>query len=108
MLRGYRDRAAQIDGQLSGHERRVRDDWVVVMNGEHHPVTVVSAEGGHDVQYNSHSYAVRSDWQFGQLWSLMEQRGGLNLPFLINPSICLTRSPVFSSSSSKFCSGRKP
>ena len=67
MLRGYRDRAAQIDGQLSGHERRVRDDWVVVMNGKHHPVNVVSAEGGHDVQFNGHSYAVRSDWQFGQL-----------------------------------------
>jgi propionyl-CoA carboxylase alpha chain len=66
MLRGYRDRAAQIDGQLSGHERRVPEDWVVVMNNEHHPVSVVPAEGGHDVDYNGNTYAVRSNWEFGQ------------------------------------------
>ena len=66
MLRGYRDRAAQIDGQLSGHERRVRDDWVVVMNDEQHPVTVVATQGGHDVNYNGKTYAVRSHWEFGQ------------------------------------------
>ncbi len=66
MLRGYRDRAAQIDGQLSGHEHHVFDDWVVVMNNEHHPVSVVPAEGGHDVVYNGNTYAVRSNWEFGQ------------------------------------------
>ncbi len=66
MLRGYRDRAAQIDGQLSGHERRVPNDWVVVMNNEHYPVSVVSAQGGHDVEYNGDTYAVRSNWEFGQ------------------------------------------
>jgi propionyl-CoA carboxylase alpha chain len=66
MVRGYRDRAAKIDGQLRGHERRVPCEWVVVMNNEHHPVCVVSAEGGHDVEYKGHTYAVRSDWEFGQ------------------------------------------
>jgi len=66
MLRGYRDRAAQIDGQLSGYERRVPNDWVVVMNNEYHPVSVVSAQGGHDVEYNGDTYAVRSNWEFGQ------------------------------------------
>jgi len=66
MLRGYRDRAAQIDGQLSGHERHVPEDWVVVMDNQHHPVSVVPVEGGHDVQYNGSTYAVRSDWEFGQ------------------------------------------
>ena len=66
MLRGYRDRAAQIDGQLSGHERHVPEDWVVVMDNQHHPVSVVPVEGGHDVHYNGNTYAVRSDWEFGQ------------------------------------------
>ncbi len=66
MLRGYRDRAAQIDGQLSGHEHHVFDDWVVVMNNEHHPVSVVPAEGGHDVEYKGKTFAVRSNWEFGQ------------------------------------------
>ena len=66
MLRGHRDRAAQIDGQLSGHERRVPQDWVVVMNNEHHPVSVVPANGGHDVDFDGKTYAVRSHWEFGQ------------------------------------------
>jgi propionyl-CoA carboxylase alpha chain len=66
MLRGYRDRAARIDGQLSGHERRVRDDWVVLMNDEYHAVEVVAVQGGHDVKYNGKTYVVRSRWEFGQ------------------------------------------
>ena len=66
MVRGYRDRAARIDGQLTGHERRVPSDWAVVMNDELHHVTVVAAQGGHDVIYNGKTYAVRSRWEFGQ------------------------------------------
>ena len=66
MMRGYRDRAAQIDGQLNGHERHVPDDWVIVMNKEHHPVKVVQVQGGHDVNYRGNTYAVRSQWEFGQ------------------------------------------
>ena len=66
MMRGYRDRAAQIDGQLSGHERRVPKDWVVVMNNEYHEVSIVPVEGGHDVKYRDKTYAIRSNWQFGQ------------------------------------------
>jgi propionyl-CoA carboxylase alpha chain len=66
MVRGHRDRAASIDGQLGGHERRVPNDWVVVMNDEHHPVSVTSAQGGYDVEYNGSTYAVRSNWEFGQ------------------------------------------
>ncbi len=66
MLRGYRDRAARIDGQLSGHERRVPNDWVVVLNGEQHPVSVIPTPGGHDVEYNGKTYAVRSNWALGQ------------------------------------------
>jgi len=66
MMRGYRDRAAQIDGQLGGHERHVPDDWVVVMNNEHHPVSVIQVQGGHDVKYKDRTYTVRSKWEFGQ------------------------------------------
>jgi len=66
MVRRYRDRAAQIDGQLEGHERRVPSGWVVVMHDEFHPVSVVPAEGGHDVEYDGKIFAVRSRWEFGQ------------------------------------------
>jgi len=66
MVRKYRDRAACIDGQLRGYQRRVPHDWVIVMNGEYHPVSVVPMEGGHDVTYNGKTYAVRTDWEFGR------------------------------------------
>jgi propionyl-CoA carboxylase alpha chain len=66
MVRKYRDRAAQIDGQLRGHRRIVPSSWIVIMNGEHHAVSVMPIEGGHDVVYDGKTYAVRSDWEFGQ------------------------------------------
>jgi propionyl-CoA carboxylase alpha chain len=66
MHRSYRDRAATIDGQLAGHERRVPNEWVVVMDNEYHPVSVVPVEGGHDVEHDGKTYAVRSNWEFGQ------------------------------------------
>ncbi len=66
MMRGYRDRAAQIYGQLDGHNRQVPDNWVIVMNNEHHPVSVIPVQGGHDVEYNGNTHAVRSEWEFGQ------------------------------------------
>jgi len=66
MTRSYRDRAAKIDGQLRGHERRVPDEWVVVINHEQYPVTVVQVGGGHDVQYGGQTYKVHSQWEFGQ------------------------------------------
>ncbi len=65
MHRSYMDRAARITGQLPGHERRVGNDWVVIMKGEKHPAHVIPAPGGHDVVYGDETYQVRSDWQFG-------------------------------------------
>ncbi|MCW8907764.1 MAG: acetyl-CoA carboxylase biotin carboxylase subunit, partial [Sedimenticola sp.] len=49
--RQYMDRAARLSGQLRGHERRVNDDWVVIIDGEHHPVTATPANGGFRVEY---------------------------------------------------------
>ncbi len=64
--RRYMDRAAGISGQLPGYERKVQDDWVVMINGEQHPVNVRSVAGGHDVIYGNNCYRILSDWQFGQ------------------------------------------
>jgi propionyl-CoA carboxylase alpha chain len=66
MLRSYRDRAAQIHGQLDGYERHVPEDWVAVIKNQHHPISVVPVEGGYDVRVNDNTYAVRSNWTFGQ------------------------------------------
>ena len=66
MALGHRSRAADIHGQLAGHERQVPDDWVVVINNEHHLVSVTLTEHGHDVRYKDKTYSVSSDWEFGQ------------------------------------------
>ncbi len=64
--RCYRERAAKISGQLPGYEPKVDHDWVVVMNGENHSISVRPAEDGYDVSYRDTTYRVVSDWQFGQ------------------------------------------
>ena len=65
LAREYRDRAATIEGQLPGHNRKVPADWVVV-GEEHHAITVVPGDDCHVVQYDGHTLTVCSDWEFGQ------------------------------------------
>ena len=79
--RNYMDRAARISGQLTGHERRVNDDWSVFMDGRSHMVVVrpMSTECGFQVEYNSRIYIVVTDWTLGH--PLL--RGTIN-----NRSIC--------------------
>ncbi len=64
--RRFLDRAAQITGQLPGADRKVGSDWVVVMDGNNHAVTVQAIDGGHNVIYGGESYEVQSDWRFGE------------------------------------------
>lgn len=66
MLRSHRDRAARIDGQMSGHRHRVADDWIVIVNDQRYPVSIMAAEGGYDVTFDGNILAVRSNWKFGQ------------------------------------------
>lgn len=66
MVRSYRDRAATIAGQLRGHRRVVPGEWIVFMDGEYHAITVAPMEGGNDITYKDKTYAVRSNWEFGQ------------------------------------------
>ncbi len=65
IFRSYMDRAAQISGQLLGHERKVGNHCVVLMGGQQHPVQIDPAEGGYDAVYMGETYQLRSDWQFG-------------------------------------------
>ena len=62
----YRQRAAGIDGQMPGYIRDVPADWVVVLNGEQHPVSVHPMPGGQRIVYRDNEHTVISDWQFGQ------------------------------------------
>ncbi|HSD53364.1 MAG TPA: acetyl-CoA carboxylase biotin carboxylase subunit [Burkholderiales bacterium] len=63
--RRYMDRAAGISGQLRGHERKVGPNWVVILRGKQHPVTVSNIPGGQYVAYRGEAFTVLSDWAFG-------------------------------------------
>ncbi|NMG64619.1 acetyl-CoA carboxylase biotin carboxylase subunit [Azoarcus indigens] len=67
MHRAYQDRAAQISGQMPGHERVVKDDYIVIRGEERCPVTVVPAAEGYAVSHRGETYALRTRWKFGEL-----------------------------------------
>jgi len=64
----YMDRAARISGQLSGHERRVQDSWMVVIGKQYHSITVKPFQSDccYRVDYNGGHYGVKTDWLFCQ------------------------------------------
>jgi propionyl-CoA carboxylase alpha chain len=68
MHRQYLERRATISGQMPGHEYKPGSDFVVRLeDGADHPVRVFDADGGWDVAFAGDTYAVRSDWQFGDV-----------------------------------------
>jgi len=64
--RQYLKRNATISGQMPGHEYQPGDDFVVLLGAGQHAVKVTEADGGWDVLFAGETYAVRSDWQFGE------------------------------------------
>jgi propionyl-CoA carboxylase alpha chain len=67
MHRQYQSRNAQISGQMPGHEYKPGSDFVVRLeDGADHEVRVMAQTGGWDVVLGGETYAIRSDWQFGQ------------------------------------------
>jgi len=64
--RNYMDRAAQLTGQLAGHEREVGEEWAVVINNQAHLVRVKPTRNGYNVNYNGADYSVVTDWTLGQ------------------------------------------
>jgi len=63
--RAYQARAALISGQFPGHERKVADDWVVVLHGEEHHVAVVPIDGGYEMKADGRECLVQTDWKLG-------------------------------------------
>jgi propionyl-CoA carboxylase alpha chain len=64
--RGFTDRAAQLSGQMPGHERVVDDDWVVVVGGGEHHINIVPTADGYRAQLEGTNYDVVTDWVMGQ------------------------------------------
>ncbi|MGF7176767.1 acetyl-CoA carboxylase biotin carboxylase subunit [Azospirillum doebereinerae] len=69
--RSLNDRDIQISGKMPGNTVKVRDDWVVVLDGTPHPVHLHPADGspqrvGYTVDIGSKHHTVWSDWQIGE------------------------------------------
>ncbi|MDQ2104932.1 acetyl-CoA carboxylase biotin carboxylase subunit [Azospirillum isscasi] len=65
------DRDIQITGKLPANKVRVRDDWVVVLDGTQHPVHVHPVDGspqriGYTVDFEGKHRVVWSDWNLGE------------------------------------------
>ncbi len=58
------NRAAQISGQISGHPRAVGGDWIVILRGQQHPISVSGENGNYQVAMDGTSSAVVTNWQF--------------------------------------------
>ncbi|MBN8290774.1 acetyl/propionyl/methylcrotonyl-CoA carboxylase subunit alpha [Rhodobacter sp. NTK016B] len=60
-------RRSRVSGRMDNHERKVGDDWVVVVQGQEYPVAVQADRGGATVAFaDGAAMRVESDWTPGQ------------------------------------------
>ncbi len=64
--RAYQERAAGISGQFEGHQRKVLDDWLVLVGGEEYAVNIVCVTGGYDISIGGEKVHLRTEWQLGE------------------------------------------
>ena len=62
--RRYIDRAVKISNQMPGHERKVGNNWVVVIEGKNFPLVITTIPGGYSFATNEKRYEIVSDWTF--------------------------------------------
>jgi propionyl-CoA carboxylase alpha chain len=62
--RRYIDRAVKISNQMPGHERKVGNHWVVVIEGVNFPLVITTISGGYSFVFNEKRYDIISDWLF--------------------------------------------
>ncbi|MBC7860420.1 MAG: acetyl/propionyl/methylcrotonyl-CoA carboxylase subunit alpha [Burkholderiaceae bacterium] len=65
--RKHLERNASTSGQLPGHHYVPENDFIVLIGGESHPVTVSAFNGGMRIKHDNKDYDLVSDWKFGQL-----------------------------------------
>ena len=60
-------RRTRVSGRMDNHERKVGDDWVVVLQGQEFPVAIRADRGGSTVAFaDGQAMRVESDWTPGQ------------------------------------------
>ena len=66
--RAYQERESCISGQHEGHQRKVLDDWVVILGDKEkqYAVNIVCVAGGYDLQIGEALIYIRTDWKLGE------------------------------------------
>ena len=62
----YHKRAAKISGQIEGHNTRVQDEWVVILNDKNHSVTVGYRDCGFNIIINGETFSLLTNWHLGE------------------------------------------
>ncbi len=65
--RRYIDRAVRTSGQLRGHERKVGNEWAVLMGSRRFDLTLTPIGGGYAVGHDGQTCELRSTWRLGEL-----------------------------------------
>jgi propionyl-CoA carboxylase alpha chain len=65
--RRYIDRAVCTTGRLSGHERKVGTEWVVLTGKDKYSLQVTPIEGGYAMVHKGETFELKSDWKLGEL-----------------------------------------
>jgi len=68
-------RRTRVSGRMDNHERRVRDDWVVSLQGHDFPVDIAADPNGSTVRFETGSHRVASDWTPGNSMAVMNVDG---------------------------------
>ncbi|MBK6632407.1 MAG: acetyl-CoA carboxylase biotin carboxylase subunit [Betaproteobacteria bacterium] len=63
----YIDRAIRTSGQLRGHERKVGNEWTVLMGDVKYSLTLNPIGGGYAVTHDGQTCELRSNWRLGDL-----------------------------------------
>ena len=68
-------RRTRVSGRMDNHERRVRDDWVVSLQGHDFPVDIAADPNGSTVRFETGGHRVASDWTPGNSMAVMNVDG---------------------------------
>ena len=68
-------RRTRVSGRIDNHERRVRDDWVVSVQGHDFTVDIAADPNGSTVHFETGSHRIASDWTPGKSLALMNVDG---------------------------------
>ena len=62
--RRYIERAIKISNQMPGHQRKVGNNWVVMIEGVNYPLEISSIPGGYSMLFGERRYDIVSNWLF--------------------------------------------